>query len=180
MELMTSGCKVIAVNILALIDTDYIINNYEPNDNPADPQLVAGGSQYLLCAGARGPISGQGTNSIAFKAGKGDHVAIRGLSSTNNADDAVIIYNVHRKKNSHVFRPFTFDEEELTGAVVPDPSASNGLPPLHTPVDFSSFDSKIKQEGTAHLTIQFGVYKADGSKQDLYGYFEWEVKVTVV
>ncbi|SFD88556.1 Inclusion body protein [Chitinophaga sp. CF118] len=179
MGIMTSKAF---INILAVIDADYIVNHYEPNKNSkVDPQLIDNTSERLICAGSRGIISGQGTSDLSFKAVSGDFISFRGLSTSNNSDDAVIIYNIHREKGDLVFKNFVPDMTTVSQAVIPDPQMPNGLPALYEPISFASFDSKIRKRGTESLSIQFGVYmlESNGQKQSLYGYYEWNTKITV-
>ena len=179
MEVMTSKAS---INILAVIDTDAITAIYDPNKHDKKtPRKVDLDTEQLICSGSRGIVSGQGTKDLSFKARHGDYISFRGISTTNNANDAIIIYNIQWVEGDTIFKPFIADIESIPGTVEPNNHTPNGLPPLYEPMTFSSFDSKIRKQGTASLAIQFGLYKLDdtGENQQLYGYFEWDTTITI-
>jgi hypothetical protein len=179
MEVMTSKAS---INILAVIDTDAITAIYDSNKHDRKtPQKVDLDTEQLICSGSRGIVNGQGTKDLSFKARHGDYISFRGISTTNNANDAIIIYNIQWVEGDTIFKPFTADMESISGAVEPNNNTPNGLPPVHEAMSFSSFDSRVRKHGTASLAIQFGLYQLDdnGEKQQLYGYFEWDTTITI-
>jgi hypothetical protein len=179
MEIMSPRAS---INILAVIDTDAITSVYESNKHDKKtPQKIDLDTEQMICSGSRGIVSGQGTNDLSFQARHGDYISIRGLSTSNNAEDAIIIYNVLWVEGDTIFKPFTVDIDAISGAAVPDNSMPNGLPARHEEISFSTFDSKVIKHGTATITIQFGLYTLDshGEKQQLYGYFEWDANITI-
>jgi hypothetical protein len=179
MELLSSK---VSINILAVIDTDAITDVYESNKHDKKhPQKVDLDTERMICSGSRGVVSGQGTADISFNARHGDLIYFRGMSTSNNSNNAIIIYNIEWVEGDSIFKPFTSEVKSIEGAVVPDADTQNGLPPLHEPMSFSTFESKVSKHGTAVLAIQFGLYQLDdnGEKQKLYGYFEWDTKITI-
>lgn len=182
MELIKK-CKINPINILALIDTAYILGNYQPDQaqDPGKPVLVNDQAVRMICANAHGAVNGEGTTDLALHAGKGDYVFFRSMSLTANAEDAVIIYNIREEDHHHIFGAFSADEESMQGAVEPDPEYTNGIPAITRPADFLSIRSKVKKQGTATLHVQFGLYMLDNAQeaQNLYGYFQWKAKVKI-
>ena len=186
MELQ-SQCKIYPINILSIIDADYILSNYPPDQEtmpdlslPEHPRLINSQAARMLCKDARGPVSGEVTTTLAFKARKGDYIFFRGMSNTANSDDAIIIYNVQEEDHHHIFGVFSADETSLEHAAEPSPETFNGMPAIHKPANFQSVCAKIRKHGTSTLLIQFGLYSLeDGERQNLYGYFEWKAKITV-
>ena len=179
MELLSSK---VSVNILAVIDTAAITEVYESNKHDKKhPQKVDLDTERMICSGSRGIVSGQATADLSFKARYGDHISIRGLSTSNNSDDAIIIYDVKWIEGDSIFKPFSCDVDAIEGAVAANPDTPNGLPPLYEELCFSTFSSKIRRHGTAILAIQFGLYQLDDASenQQLYGYFEWDAKITI-
>jgi hypothetical protein len=180
MELIKS--KVAIINILTVIDPDAIIASYDSNNHDKkNPQKVDLETERMICSGSRGIVGGQGTADLNFRAKHGDYIYFRGISTSDNSEDAIIIYNIKRVEGDSIFKPFTVDVESIEEAVVPNTHTPNGLPPLHEALSFSSLDSRIKQQGTAVIAIQFGLYQLDdhGEKQQLYGYFEWDARITI-
>lgn len=173
------------IKVLLVIDTDHIMAHHEPNnDGPDSPQRVDGRSLRVIYTGARGIQSENEDVHLTLKAKKEDHITFRALSSTGNADDAVILYHIKHKEGTRVFSSFITDIDQIDEAAVPDPDTGNDQQPLHVrheQLDFTSQDSKIRRLGTEVLTVRFGVYNLDdrGVMQDLYGYFECDAKITV-
>lgn len=171
-----------SINVLIVIDTEYVKKNYpNPSQDPANPTGIDHNSQFMLCTGSRGIISGQGTADLNFKANSGDFVSFYGQSIYGNADDAVIIYNIAYWQGDHVFNTFVVDSVNRSGAVMPSTQTSNGLPPATGSVNFISLDSRVARNGTENFYVQFGLYKLadDGENQVLFGYYYWDPTITV-
>ena len=171
-----------SINILAIIDTDAITTVYDSNiHDQKHPQKIDLDTEQMLCSGSRGIVSGQGTTNLSFKARHGDEISFRGVSTSNNSTDAIIIYDVKWEEGDHIFKAFTSNIVSITGAVAPNHITANGLPPRHETMNFSTFQSTINKHGTAAVGIRFGLYKLDenGENQSLYGYFEWDAQITI-
>jgi hypothetical protein len=173
------------IKVLLVIDTDYIKTNHDPNnDGPDSPQRVEGKALRIIYTGARSAKIGNEGIDLILKAKKEDHITFRAISCTGNNDDAVILYKIKHKEGVKVFSSFITDIEEIGEAAVPDPDTREGQGPLqetHGQLDFTSQDGRIKRLGTEILSVRFAVYNLDdnGVMQDLYGYFEWNAKLTV-
>ncbi|MDR3390871.1 MAG: inclusion body family protein [Sulfuriferula sp.] len=171
-----------AINILIVIDTEYVKQTYpNPSKDSTKPTGINHSSQFMICTGSRGIISGQGTADLNFKANVGDYVAFTGTSIYDNADDAVIVYGINYWSGTKVFNAFVPDMVTRTKAVMPDPNTAAGIPPLQTKISFSSLDSKVASAGTENFYVYFGLYTlaADGETQQLFGYYYWDPTVTV-
>ncbi|HEY1200942.1 MAG TPA: AidA/PixA family protein [Niastella sp.] len=183
-----SSCKIYPINILSIIDTDYILSNY-PSDQemmpdqelPEHPILVDSEAVHMICRDSRGPVNGEGTTNLSFQARKGDYIFFRGTSTSANSDSAIIIYNIQEEDHHHIFGPFNGENTSLALAAEPSSETFNGVPAIHRHADFHAFQSKIKKHGATTLAIQFGLYtlEDDGETQSLYGYFEWRAKIDV-
>jgi nematocidal protein AidA len=171
------------INVLVVIDTEYVKAHWpkQPNPDPAKPVGIDHNSQFMICTGSRGIISGQGTADLNFKANVGDHVGFTGVSVYDNSDDAVIVYNISYWKRDQVFNNFETTTIVRKGAVEPNPANPNGLPALHTPLNFNSLESRVKASGTEDFYVSFALYTLDdsGQNQNLYGYFYWDPTITV-
>ncbi|HEY0612264.1 MAG TPA: inclusion body family protein [Chitinophaga sp.] len=179
MDLLTN-CKIYPINILSVIDTDYILQNYPAGQDPDNPVQVDSQAARMICANARGAVSGEGSTDLAFKARKGDYVFFRGMSMSANSDAAIIIYNVQEEDHHNIFSAFSVDEASVEEAAEPNPEYVNGIPAAYRTADFSAIRSKVKRHGTATLTVQFGLYVLEqGQTQALYGYFQWNAKIKV-
>jgi nematocidal protein AidA len=172
------------INVLVVIDTEVLKNAYRnPSKDPQNPTGIDHSNQYMLCTGSRGIISGQGTGDLEFKANVGDNVAFTGVSIYNNAEDAVIVYDVKHFSGDYVFNQFSADMIIRNGAVQPnaDSPSRNGLPPIKKQTNFSVFDSKVRSSGREGFGLAFGLYTlaSNGQDQELYGYFWWDPYITV-
>lgn len=171
-----------SINVLIVIDTEYVKAHYpNPSQDPNNPTGIDHNSQFMICTGSRGTVSGQGTADLTFTANPGDFVSFFGQSVYGNADDAVIIYGINYWQGDHVFNPFVVDTVSRTGAAVPNVNTANGLPAAHIPASFISLDSRVKAQGTENFYVFFGLYTLDatGETQNLYGYYYWDPTIKV-
>lgn len=172
------------INILTVIDTEYIKKNY-PNGSkdPKNPTGINHNSQFMLVTGQRpGTVTGQGTADLSFPANAGDFVSFRGTSIYQNSDDAVIIYGIKYWKGDQVFNQFVTNMVTLTGAVQPNPDGDGtGIPPLQVKQNFLSLDSKVRNSGTENFYVYIALYTLDasGQKQTLFGYYYWDPQIRV-
>jgi len=170
------------INILVVIDTDYLIKNYpNPSKDPAKPTGTDHNSQRMICYSPRGGVSGQGTADLEFSANVGDLVSFTGTSIYANSDSAVIVYGIRYWKGDQVFNNFVTNLITRNRAVMPDPSKPNGVPPTLQKISFASYDSKVRSGGTENFYVDIAVYKlaSDGQTQELFGYFYWDPKIKV-
>ncbi|WP_175959228.1 inclusion body family protein [Burkholderia pyrrocinia] len=183
-----------AIDILVVIDTEYV-KNYWNKSTPArtpsqkwqEPTGLDHINKFMICTGSRGIISGQGTGDLHFRANVKDSVRFNGTSVYGNADDAVIVYQIKPilipGVSINVFNKFIVNDYTLTGAAQPNSKSEwdNGLPALHVPEDFQTFEATVAQSGTEFFGLSFALYTLadDGQRQDLYGYFWWDPHITV-
>jgi hypothetical protein len=172
----------VSITVLIVIDTEYVKAHFpNPSQDPASPTGIDHSSQFMICTGSRGIISGQGTADLSFKANPGDFVSFFGESIYGNADDAVIIYGIKFWSGDNVFNQFVPNAVARTGAVFPDSTTSNGLPAVHGPANFISLDSRVAKQGKENFYVYFGLYTLDssGETQNLLGYYYWDPSITV-
>lgn len=172
------------INVLVVIDTEYVKKiNPNPSKDPNHPTGINHAGQFMLVTGSRGVISGQGSADLNFRANPGDEVSFTGVSIYDNSDDAVIVYGIQYWQRDHVFNQFVADLVTRKGAVMPnaDSPSGNGLPALQTKLNFSSYDSKVRNSGTEDFYVFFALYTLadDGETQNLFGYFYWDPTITV-
>ncbi|UIK01142.1 inclusion body family protein (plasmid) [Rhizobium leguminosarum] len=172
------------VNILVVIDTEYVKAHYPPNSSISSPDKPPGidhNSQFMICTGSRGAVTGQGTADLSFKANVGDNVSFTGVSIYDNSDDAVIIYGIQYWNGDKVFNQFVPNVVTRKKAVFPNPETSNGLPPLQEQMTFATYDAKVARSGKENFYVYFALYKLsdDGQSQNLYGYYCWDPQIIV-
>lgn len=170
------------MDILTVIDTEYIKKNYGPNNNDkSNPRGIDHNSQFMICTGARKINSGQGTADLDFNANVGDYISFRGTSIYQNSDDAIIIYGIKFQSGVEVFNQFVPNSITREGAVQPDPKSSDGLPALKVKQSFLSLDSKVANKGRESFLVYIALYTLsdDGETQNLYGYYYWDPTITV-
>jgi len=169
------------INVLVVIDTEYVKAHYAKNTDPDHPTGIDHNSQYMIATDPRGIVSGQGTADLNFNANPGDFVSFTGTSIYTNSDDAVIIYGIEYWSGDKVFNQFVPNLVNRQHAVMPDVTTDNGLPAITTSLNFTSLDSRVKQGGTENFYVNFSLYTLadDGQTQELYGYFYWDPTITV-
>lgn len=170
------------IDILVVVDTDSIVEAYpNPSTDMSKPTGINSSHQFLLCDDPHGVMSGQGTGNLCFRAYPGDLVMFAGTSIYQNSRDAVILYDIRKNSGHDVFDRFVYTMRSRSGAVVPDVSQPNGLPPLHKPMTFSYFSAGVAGWGDEKLSIAFGLYQLeeDGQTQSLFGYFYWAPAIVV-
>ncbi len=170
------------MNVLVVIDTEYVkARNPNPSKDPNKPTGIDHNSQFMICTGTRGVISGQGTADLNFKANPGDFVSFAGTSIYSNADDAVIVYGIKYWSGDNVFNAFTSNLVARQRAVRPDVNQPNGIPAVTGPDNFITLDSRVSKQGTENFYVYFALYTLadDGETQQLFGYFYWDPTITV-
>ncbi|TWF40387.1 inclusion body protein [Chitinophaga polysaccharea] len=182
------------IEITIVIDTNYVIKYCEDNNidltkyTQESPCPIDHKSEYMVCTGSRGIVSGQGTADLSFKAHVEDTVSFRAVSASNNQDNAVILYGVVKNPNPNispnddVFDAFQYTPITRTGAATPNPDRnSNGLPAKPHNVTFYSYKATVGQPGTEAFMVNFALYTLDdsGNNQTIYGYFQWDPTITV-
>jgi len=182
-NLKAKAASAVSMDILIVIDTEYIKQNFGVSKDKNHPVGISHDHQYMLCTGSRGINGGQGTGDLSFKAIVGDYVSFRGVSIYQNSDDAVIIYAITKFSGVEVFNQFNANSLTRTKAVQPDPKSisRDGLPALNVPQNFLSLDSRVGASGTEGFMVTFALYTlaSDGQTQDLYGYYTWDPTITV-
>lgn len=173
------------LNLLAVIDTGYVTSNYpNPSQDPNNPTAIASCGVFMICPGWRDDAAEQETDEPCFNACYGNRIALRGVSISNNSDDAVIVYAVGTRNEegdrvSKSFKPILVTREE---AVQPDPDSFNGgIPPIYAEMNFSSLNSRFNALGVGVLNAAFALYTLaeDGQSQQLFGYYFWKFRVSV-
>lgn len=177
--------SVVSINVLIVIDTEYVKAHYPKQSNPdwKNPVGIDHKSQYMIANDSRGINKGQGTADLDFNANVGDYVGFAGVSIYQNSDDAVIVYGIEYGSGPKVFNQFNMNVVKRSKAVSPDKDSPdhNGLPPLHGPLSFSVLTSQVGDSGTEAFLVRFGLYTldSDGQNQSLYGYFHWDPTIRV-
>ncbi|WP_417915155.1 inclusion body family protein [Candidatus Electronema sp. JM] len=172
----------VEIEVLVVIDTNYIFKNYQnPSRDASKPTGINHSSQYMITNSQRGIVSGQGTADLSFKANVGDIVSFVGTSIEANSDSAVIIYGINHWSGDKVFNQFVPNLITRNRAVMPNNTTPNGLPAVQQQINFASFDAKVSRSGKENFYVNIAVYKLadDGQAQDLYGYFYWDPTITV-
>jgi hypothetical protein len=169
------------INVLVVIDTEYIKKAYGPNQNKTSPVGIDHNSQFMICTGSRGIISGQGSADLNFRANPGDNVAFTGVSIYDNSDDAVILYGISYWQKDQVFGKFVSNVVTRKHAVMPNDDSSNGLPANQTSIAFASYGATVEKGGTEDFYVDIALYTLDddGETQKLYGYYYWDPSITV-
>jgi hypothetical protein len=167
------------IDILAVIDTTYVKINYPlQSKDPENPIEVDKKCLYIIVPSIN-QIAGP---DVSFKARLWNHILFRGISISQNSDDAVIIYNINYGSGKRIFHNFIYEGITREHAVIPDPSSSNGLPADTATITFSSLDTKVKGRGTGNIDIYFALYTIDpedSNNQILHSYYSCSSAITI-
>ncbi len=170
------GRETNTINILLVIDTEYIKKNYaaageyELSPVPVDPSCV-----FAIYSGMRDEPEGASECEgllIEF----GSTLVFRATSVSNNSDDAVIVYQVNQMDGESSFT----DWVTLAHAVRPDPqSVHGGVPPVEAEASFQGQELILSEPGVQFIDIRFAMYTLaeDEQSQVLYGYFSLVMEV---
>ncbi|PMS16345.1 DNA-directed RNA polymerase subunit beta [Trinickia dabaoshanensis] len=174
--------KTARLNVLVVVDTAYVKSTYGPNGHTTEPHAIGSEGQFMICPGARA-VHARGAHELRLKAGIGDRVAVRVTSICANAGDAVIAYGFTHASGTKAFGHFEQVVQVRAGAVRPDPDSPyrNGLPPIESAADFTSFDSIVVRRGIERLRLAFALYvvSSNGQAQRPFGYYAWNPTISI-
>ncbi len=174
--------KRVFINILSVVDTDFIIENYpEPSLDEDMPTQVSPSCCYMFGQSPRGAITGQGTAALKFKARPGDVAAFMCTSIYADSSSAALIYGLKYASGDSLFTGFIPEVVTRTGAVSPDTDTPNGLPAIHSALNFASWNTFVKKAGTEKMQVCFALYAlaGDGNTQNLWGYYCWDASIMI-
>ncbi|WP_054928358.1 MULTISPECIES: AidA/PixA family protein [unclassified Burkholderia] len=162
-----------SIQILAVIDTDYIKKSYpNPSLNAQNPTGIASTALFMLNGHTPGVSSSEGTGNLGLKLNVGDKVSLMGTSLSDNSGDAALIYHVQQYSGAQVFGPFTAVTIEQAGAAsaaeTPDIIAISAQSQV-----FQRFDAVAKSFGVENLGTSFALYTRSQNRKSLFGYFFW-------
>jgi hypothetical protein len=89
----------------------------------------------------------------------------RNISGCENANDAVIIYNTKEFKDDDLFNQFIANVYVRKEAAQPDPNSASrdGLPALHVPTNFSTYEATVRQSGKESFGVSFALYALESA-----------------
>ena len=165
------------VNVHITIDAASLVAAFpSPSQDSASPTMVGHNYAYMVVTDGSA-ISGNGTGDLNFSASVGDVVRFSAASSSNNYDDAVLIYGI---------APFgggTVVIDNLLGLTYPStdvyPSGPSVLPAETAARTFTFFQGAVSATGTEHYSVYFALYTRVERQLTLYGYFGWDPTITV-
>ncbi|WP_299999510.1 inclusion body family protein [uncultured Cedecea sp.] len=167
------------INILVVIDTDSVINDFKGKYVSKDytkPTSISHNYSYMVTTSAHS-ISGSGTADLNIKANVGDVIRWTGISESGNFDSSVLIYGVPKFKGDNVFVDPTFKSFSKRSMT---PKQGGPFPVTFRDQINWFLQADIHQTGKEHYNIQFGVYyRPTGGEQELFGYFYWDPTITV-
>lgn len=168
------------INLLIYIDTELLLAKF-PNPIPhPDPKNAVGiGHEFghMYVTGAVNPQL-QGTGDLKFSANVGDTLAVYGTSSSNNFDDAVLIYDMSPFGGTKVLSDFT-NYQYSRKAPVPQ-GLTSAMPANFVEQDFWFYEARVTNPGTEQYKVCFGLYTRGRDGQlSLHGYFGWDPTITV-
>ena len=164
------------INVQVTIDAQGVAASYpHPSTDPKNPTGIAHSYGYMVATS--GTISGSGTGDLNFSANVGDVVRFFGVSSSNNFEDAVLIYGINKFSGTQVFSDF--ESKEFTKSGV-SPSGTSVLPATISDQKFWFFEADVVNKGTEGYKVVFALYERDGNGNPaVFGYYSWDPTITV-
>ncbi|MFJ5384694.1 inclusion body family protein [Pectobacterium sp. CHL-2024] len=178
-EILSSSHDVI--NIIVIIDTDLIIRKFKDkpvSQDSAKPTQIGHEYSYMV-ATSESVIKGSGTADLHIKASVGDVIRWTGISESGNFDSSVLVYGLPKFGGVDVFKNTVFDMYKKK-SMLPNPNSGGPFPVTFTEQSYWFIQASISNTGTEAYQIRFGLYhRPDKKEQKLFGYFQWDPKITV-
>jgi len=166
------------INVFVYIDTESLLKKYpNPSKDQNKPTGIDHNQGYMFVTGAVN-AKNQGTADLEFTAKVGDFVCMYAASSSNNFDDAVLLYDIKRFRGDAVLNTFA---NNFFTRKIPMPSSSQSvLPARIANNEFWSFDARVQRVGKEDYYVSFALYTRsfDGSVA-LKGYYSWDPSIIV-
>ncbi|MCL2578185.1 MAG: inclusion body family protein [Defluviitaleaceae bacterium] len=175
-----SSASFSVINVFIYIDTESLLKKYpNPSKDQNNPTGIDHNQGYMFVTGATN-VKSQGTGDLEFTAKIGDFISMYAASSTDNFDDAVLLYGIKRFSGDNVLSDFT--NNVFTRKVpIPSSSSSSVLPARIVDRDFWSYDARVQRAGREGYMVKFALYTRDGNGQiSLKGYYCWDPYINVV
>ena len=165
------------VNVHITIDAAALVAaTPDPSQDSSSPTMVGHNYFYMVVTDGSA-ISGNGTGDLNFSANVGDVVRFSSATSSNNYEDAVLIYGIAP------FGSGTVVVDNLLGLTYPStdvyPSGPAVLPAETAARTFTFFQGDVSSVGTEQYSVHFALYTRTGRQLSLYGYFGWDPTITV-
>lgn len=170
------------IQILLVIDTDYVVaNSRTPSRDADNPTRIDNSAAYVIDSQSGGMAKSEGTPDLKLAARPGDKISVAATSISKNADAAVILCGIMSWPGDRIVSEFVSRLSTVKAAVMPNPDTANGLPPTLQAMTFAGYDAKVVKAGAdvVYVRIALSTLAADGETQKLYGYFYWATTLTV-
>lgn len=152
------------IDVLFVINAEYIKKNYPRNTDPGKAQKVDHNSNHLIVYNPREIISVQGTANLSLKTKIGDDFHFRATTIQQNSEESkVLMYKVEHGGGNTIFTPFG---QYLTKIKVahPDPDSYNYMPPV------------FREDGFVYFALY--IPNVNFTSHELYGYYYWDPQFT--
>ncbi|MGA2649987.1 MAG: AidA/PixA family protein [Terracidiphilus sp.] len=165
--------------LLIVIDTDSVKTLFpDPSRDQESPTSIAPDVGFLVATGIK-VEPGQRTGELRIAALMGDTVCVSATSGSDNFEDAVLLYGMTRSSGDQVFSDFGYQNvQELT--VVPISTLKTPSLQIATET-FGFHQANVTAAGTEGYEVPFALHirDADTGQPVLYGYFSWNLEITV-
>jgi hypothetical protein len=168
------------VNVLVVIDTGTLINDYREQARSQDPNNPTGiAHKYsFMVATSNSVISGQAGGDLNISASVGDVIRWAGQSESNDFDSTVIVYNISKYQQDQVTSQPQFSS--YTKDIMQPSQSDKAFPVANAPQKFNFLSANIISEGTEKYEVYFALYYRPNNRgQELFGYFKWDPAITV-
>ncbi|WP_350341311.1 inclusion body family protein [Anabaena sp. PCC 7938] len=162
------------------MDTDAVKKFYpNPSKDQNRPTGIGHNYGYTIATGTV-INSGQGTDDLNVTAFVGDIFRVFATSGSDNFKDAVLVYGLPKFSGNQVFSLFNY--QNFTMSTVVPQSLKSMLPSRIVDEEFWFYQASVISRGTENYRVQFALYtrNADSGYPDIFGYFEWNLTITVV
>lgn len=171
----------VTIDVLFVINAEYIKKNYPRNTDPNKAQKVDHNSNHLIVYNPREIVSMQGTADVSLKTKIADDFYFRATTIQQNSEESkVLMYKVEHGGGNIIFTPFGQYFTKIKAAH-PNPGSYNYLPPVFKEEYSACYCNKIRYEGTEDVFVYFALYILNDrfDSHELYGYYYWDPQFTV-
>ncbi|WP_337967439.1 AidA/PixA family protein [uncultured Flavobacterium sp.] len=169
------------IDVLFVINAEYIKKNYPRNTDPNKAQKVDHNSNHLIVYNPREIVSVQGTADLSLKTKIADDFCFRATTIQQNCEESkVLMYKVEHGGGDIIFTPFGQYYSKIKAAH-PNTDSNNYLPPVFKEENSGYYGNKIRYEGTEDVFVYFALYILNDrfDSHELYGYYYWDPKFTI-
>lgn len=169
-----------SIDILVVIDSDSLIDNYKsksPSQDPSQPTTVTTDYAHMLTSINHEGVMDQASSYLTIQCKPGDIINWYGVSVSNNYNNQIIVYSINH--DSKLLTETTMITTQTENIVV----VNNNITEIESiTMKTNVISLNVIQNTESHssnenvrYTLNFAVYATgERKKRELFGYFTWD------